>query len=95
MNPISPIRIPSIPAVSDISRPAGAGFAGTLKDAVGQVESQQRGAQQSALRFLSGERDDIHAVALDQQKASLTFDLFLQVRNKFVQAYQEVMRMPL
>ena len=38
-------------------------------------------------------REDLHKVALDQQRAGIAFDLFLQVRNKMVSAYQEVMRM--
>ena len=62
-------------------------------DAVSKVESFQRNAQQSVDRFLSGEGEEIHNVALATQQASLSFDLFLQVRNKVVSAYQEVMRM--
>ena len=38
---------------------------------------------------------DIHNVALASQRAELSMELFQQVRNKFVQAYQEIMKMPI
>lgn len=44
---------------------------------------------------MSGEAVDVHAVALAGQKASLQFEMLLQVRNKVMQAYQEVMRLQL
>jgi flagellar hook-basal body complex protein FliE len=42
---------------------------------------------------LSGGDEELHSVALAAQRADLQFNLFLQVRNKAVSAYQEVMRM--
>jgi len=59
------------------------------------VEGLGTQAKQSAKRFLSGEGEEIHQVAMAAQKAELSFDLFMQVRNKVVSAYQEVMRMQL
>ena len=44
-------------------------------------------------RFLSGEGEDLHTTILATQQAELSFDLFLQMRNKVVSAYQEIMRM--
>jgi flagellar hook-basal body complex protein FliE len=64
-----------------------------MTDAMASVQALQSGAQQSAARLLAGEGVDLHQVALDQQRAAISFDLFLAVRNKVVQAYQEVMRM--
>jgi flagellar hook-basal body complex protein FliE len=43
-------------------------------------------------RFLSGEGEDVHTTVLAVQRATLSFDLFLQARNKVVSAYQELMR---
>ncbi len=57
------------------------------------MEQFQQNSQSSIDRFLSGEDEEIHKVALATEQAQLTFDLFLQVRNKVVSAYQEVMRM--
>ena len=45
--------------------------------------------------FLLGENEELHKVAAATQQAELSFDLFLQVKNKVVQAYQEIMRMQL
>jgi flagellar hook-basal body complex protein FliE len=42
---------------------------------------------------MNGETEEIHKVALDQQKAAISLDLFLQVRNKVINAYQEIMKM--
>ena len=55
--------------------------------------SFSRSSQSSIDKFLSGEDEEVHKVALATQQAELSFDLFLQVRNKVVSAYQEVMRM--
>jgi flagellar hook-basal body complex protein FliE len=41
---------------------------------------------------MSGATGEIHKVALDQQKAAIALDLFLQIRNKVISAYQEIMK---
>jgi flagellar hook-basal body complex protein FliE len=68
-------------------------FQKLFESAVNKVEGLRVGAEQSAERFLSGESEELHQTALATQRAEIAFDLFLQVRNKVVQAYQEVMRM--
>lgn len=68
-------------------------FAQAMSDAMGSVNDLQQQAHASIDSFMAGENTDIHKIALDQQKASVSFDLFLQVRNKAVSAYQEIMRM--
>ncbi len=44
-------------------------------------------------KFLTGENEELHTTVLAAQKAEIAFDLGLQVRNKVVSAYQEIMRM--
>jgi flagellar hook-basal body complex protein FliE len=44
-------------------------------------------------RFLSGEGEDLHTTVLATTQAELSFNMFLQMRNKVVSAYQEIMRM--
>ena len=73
--------------------PAGGAFQSAFSDAVKKVESFQSNADASVNRFLSGEGEEIYKVALATQQADLSFQLFLQTRNKIVSAYQEVMRM--
>lgn len=94
--PISPIQglrhVDATTSVASSKAPDGA-FAESFRDAVNSVNSLQRQAHASAGSFLAGESVDVHSVVLDQQRAQIAFDLLLQVRNKAVQAYQEVMRM--
>jgi len=69
------------------------GFRSALADAVARVEQFQQNSATTIEKFLSGENEEVHKVALATQQAEIAFDLFLQVRNKVVSAYQEVMRM--
>jgi flagellar hook-basal body complex protein FliE len=102
--PILPasIVIPSVvaPAAAAASAATAAGaisgpspFANVLQQAIQQVEVFQKNADTSINNFLSGEGEEIHKVALAAQQADLSFQLFMQVRNKVVAAYQQVMQM--
>jgi flagellar hook-basal body complex protein FliE len=96
--PISPIRPVAIPEFTrtDTSTAAQPGaFKSVLDGIIGGVEKSQAQAQQAADSFLAGGNEELHSVALSAQRASLEFELFLQMRNKVISAYQEVMRMQL
>lgn len=86
--PIAPVAAPVAPASS-----SGAAFQSVFFDAVSKVESFQNTAQRSVDSFLSGDGEELHQVAIKTQQAELSFDLFMQIRNKIVAAYQEIMRM--
>jgi flagellar hook-basal body complex protein FliE len=90
--PIGPVSIPHIAPV-DSSTATPGGFQSVLEGLVGGVEKSQAQAQQTVNSFLTGGNEELHSVALAAQRSSLEFDLFMQVRNKVVSAYQEVMRM--
>jgi flagellar hook-basal body complex protein FliE len=90
--PIGPVSIPQISPV-DSSTATPGGFQSVLEGLVGGVEKSQAQAQQTVNSFLTGGNEELHSVALAAQRSSLEFDLFMQVRNKVVSAYQEVMRM--
>ncbi len=99
--PIPPVSVslpPIVPpaAVGGVATGAtsgGAAFQSLFSDAINKVESFQQNAQASVDRFLNGEGEELHTVAIKSQQADLSFQLFMQVRNKIVSAYQEVMRM--
>jgi flagellar hook-basal body complex protein FliE len=94
ISPISPPAPVSAGAVSaGAATPGGASFQSVLNDAVQTVQNFGSNASASVNNFLSGEGEELHNVALKTQEAELSFDLFLQMRNKIVSAYQEVMRM--
>ncbi len=73
---------------------SGGDFGSALNSAVQQVNHYQQDANQAVQQFLQG-NGEIHNVALATQRAEMAFDLGMQVRNKIVSAYQEVMKMQL
>jgi flagellar hook-basal body complex protein FliE len=91
ISPIGPAPI-SAPAVGRESR-SGGEFADIFRDATQAVGALRQDASTRVDQFLSGEGEDLHKTVLATQRAELALELFLQVRNKVVQAYQEVMRM--
>lgn len=70
------------------------GFYQTLRGAMGEVEKLQVDGQQKIAELLRGNGEDIHETLIAVEKADLSFELMMQVRNKIVQAYQEISRMP-
>ncbi len=96
----APIQTPGLAAPAELIRapstaPGGGAFGEVLAEAVDRVERYREQAGSAVERFLSGEDQELHQVALAAQRAELAFELFLQMKNKVVQAYQEVMRMQL
>jgi flagellar hook-basal body complex protein FliE len=73
----------------------GADFSLALKSAIDQVNAAQQQAQQMAQGFAAGQENvNLQDVMVNLQKASLSFQQMVQVRNKLVTAYQDVMNMP-
>jgi flagellar hook-basal body complex protein FliE len=88
------ISLPAIPAPPATTSPSSGGaFQSAFADAILKVESFQQNAQTSVNNFLSGEGEELHHVAIATQEAELSFQLFMQVRNKIVTAYNQVMQM--
>ncbi len=96
--PILPVNLTAPPLIAPAATPAlpstgGDAFKSMFQDAVQKVEDFRATANDSVNKFLAGEGEELHSVAIKAQQAELSFDLFMQVRNKVVSAYQEVMRM--
>lgn len=68
-------------------------FAATLKDALGEVNKLQVQADEAAKQLAMGQAEDIHQVMIAVEQAKMAMQLTVQVRNKVVEAYQEVSRM--
>jgi len=95
-SPILPISSPALVEPLQVgSGSAGGDFGQVFSSAVRSVEGAGQQAQASVERFLNGEGEDLHSAALAVTKAEMSFDMFLQMRNKVVSAYQEIMRMQL
>ena len=102
------IRIPSImppvgtaasglEGLTKAARPAPAGesFLDSFQGAMHAVEGLQSDANAKVQQMLAGgEGQELHTTMIAVEKADLAFQLMMQVRNKIVQAYQEVSRMP-
>ncbi|MDP1579830.1 MAG: flagellar hook-basal body complex protein FliE [Candidatus Didemnitutus sp.] len=79
------------PAPNSLS--AGGGFGTMLDGLVDTVSSKQAAASDLTKRVLLGESDQLHQSVIAMQEASVAFTLMVEVRNKLVESYQELMRM--
>lgn len=86
----------ALPVAETAKAPANptVGFGKVLEDMVGKVSELQKTADQSIQSLATGEGKGLHEVMIAVEKASISFQMLTQVRNKAVEAYQEIMRMP-
>ncbi|GEL04144.1 MULTISPECIES: flagellar hook-basal body complex protein FliE [Rummeliibacillus] len=68
-------------------------FGAVLKDAISAVNNSQVASDNMTNRLVNGENVELHDVMITAQKANITLNTALQIRNKVVEAYQEIMRM--
>jgi flagellar hook-basal body complex protein FliE len=65
-------------------------FKGLLKQQIAQVNELQRDAKEAVEDLAAGRRDDLESVIVATEKADVAFKMLLQVRNKVMDAYEEV-----
>lgn len=68
-------------------------FATSLKDAISKVNEQQITSDTMTQKLINGDNVELHEVMIASQKASITLNATMEVRNKVIEAYQEIMRM--
>lgn len=68
-------------------------FSDALRNAVNDVNSLQHGADKAVLSVQTGNTGSLHEAMIALEKADISFRTMLQVRNKLMEAYQEIMRM--
>jgi flagellar hook-basal body complex protein FliE len=103
MTPIGPVQLanpasiamPAAAANAVSTQSSGTLFKNMFDSAVNTVEGFQSEASTSVENLLSGRNEDVHASVIATQKADLSFELFMGVRNKVVSAYQSLMGMQL
>jgi len=84
----------TVTPASTAQAPASQDFSAMLKSAVDEVNTAQLDARMLTRQFEAGDPDvNLQDVVLSLQKASLSFQTMVQVRNKLVSAYQEIMNM--
>ena len=89
------------PGIYSPDRPIGTGstekasqnFGDSVKNAISDVNKLQSNADELAKRLASGDSVEIHQAMIAMQKASTALQFTIQVRNKIIEAYQEIMRM--
>jgi flagellar hook-basal body complex protein FliE len=82
--------------VGSVSAPAsgsGGGFGSMLTDAISSLNDSQNTAASDSVALATGKASDVTSVVTDVEKANLEMQLAVQVRNKAVDAYEEIMRM--
>jgi flagellar hook-basal body complex protein FliE len=77
----------------DTASPAAAPFAGMMRSMVEQTTALDQQATQAVTGVMNGQGGEIHDAMIATQKADMAFELALQVRNKAVAAYQQMMSM--
>jgi flagellar hook-basal body complex protein FliE len=68
-------------------------FGSMLRDAVSQLDALQRTADANVTRLATGQPVDLHEVMISMEQSNLGFQLAMQVRNRLIEAYQEISRM--
>lgn len=68
-------------------------FKDELKEALESVNQLQKESSLKTQQLATGEVEDLHEVMIAAQKASITLQATVEVRNKVIEAYQEIMRM--
>jgi flagellar hook-basal body complex protein FliE len=86
--------LPSMPsAPGEISGKSQAGFDNILGSFVREVNAKQTAAGDAVTGLLSGQNVPLHQAMISMEEASVSFQLMVEVRNKLLEGYQELMRM--
>ena len=86
---ISGIKQPTVGSTSEGSQ----SFADTLKDAIGQVNQLQKTADKASQDLATGRTDNVADVMIAADKADIALRMMVQVRNKVIDAYNEILKM--
>jgi flagellar hook-basal body complex protein FliE len=94
IKPVMPNSI--LPGGSGLNKIAGEeskSFSDMLSNSIQDINKLQQNANQQVEKLARGEIKDVHQVMVAAQEASLTFSMMMQIRNKIVEAYQEISKM--
>ncbi len=93
---VGPARnVADVAAPTETREPSRADFGGMLKSAIDSVNQLQKTSSASSEAFVRGEETNLVKVMVNSQKASVGFQAVVQVRNRMVTAYQDIMNMPI
>ncbi len=72
---------------------SGESFSDLLARAVGSVDQSMKNSDQMIEDFIAGKTDNVHDVMISMQRAQLSFQMMVEIRNKAIEAYHEISRM--
>lgn len=81
------------PSEANAAQPAGESFANVLGRMVEEVSAKQGAANDAVAALQSGQNVSLHQAVIAMEEANLSFQLMIEVRNKLLDSYQELMRM--
>ncbi len=90
---ISRVEQPTGPTIGGGPNKVGQDFVSTLKEAVQTVNQAQKDSDIKMQELATGKSNNIHETMIAAEKADISLRLMVQVRNKIIEAYQEVMKM--
>jgi len=94
MNGVKPINgavLQTQPA--NVKKNGGSDFMDIMKGLTKEVDEKLKAADQKVQQFALGQSQDLHEVVVASEKADISLRFLLQLRNKLLEAYQEMMRM--
>ncbi|MEL7649227.1 MAG: flagellar hook-basal body complex protein FliE [Sedimentibacter sp.] len=97
IEPIQPVK--GINQINELIKTDGKGESGNglfksiFNNALEDYISAEKQVDEDIYKLSTGESDDVHNLMINVQKAELSLDLVLQLRNKFIDAYKEIMNM--
>ena len=91
--PVTASNSSVLPGLQPLAAGESAPFAQLFNNAIAAAESQQAASQAGVQALLTGETDNLQSVVLGAAKADVSFQILLGVRDRLVNAHQEIMRM--
>lgn len=89
----TPEALPSLPQSGTAKKEKSPDFGDAITSAFEQVDKLQSDADLQVGNLVQGKEQDVHSAMIAVEKADISFQLMMQVRNKIVNAYQEIARM--
>ena len=93
IRPLAPVSSPALDMASTSKVDARPGFADHLKGTIVNANTLQQQSATAQQELATGRNGNIHETLIAMSKADVSFRMVMQVRNKIISAYQEVMRM--
>ncbi len=92
---IAPAELTTLAQPAEVSsaQPSGDSFAGMLGKMVSDVNAKQQAAGASVAALQAGQNVPLHQAVIAMEEANVSFQLMVEVRNKLLESYQEIMRM--